>query len=105
MGGKKKLSLKQMERKQRTSRGKKGKKEKTAGFQDKERSGIVPPDPKDEKVIGELENMRVLTPYNVASRFNIRISVAKHFLKQLEEQGLVQMVNGNHNLKIYKAAD
>jgi len=106
MGGKKKLSLKQVERMQ-TRKGKpeKKKKEKTTGFKEKKPSTIVPPDPKNEKIIGELKKMRVLTPYAVASRFNIRISAAKDFLEQLEEHGVIQMVSGNHSLKIYKAAD
>jgi ribosomal protein S25 len=47
--------------------------------------------------------MRVLTPYSVATRFNIRISAAKDFLEQLEENGTIQQVGGNHNIKIYKA--
>jgi ribosomal protein S25 len=38
----------------------------------------------------------------VASRFNIRISAAKDFLEQLEENGAVQLVSGSHNIKIYK---
>lgn len=107
MGGKKKISLKQMERKQRATRGKEGrkKKEKSVGLGEKEQSGIVPPDAADEKVVGELKKMRVLTPYAVASRFNVRMSVAKGFLEQLEEDGVVQLVAGNHSLKIYTAAD
>lgn len=83
----------------------KKKKEKTARFKEKRPSAIVPPDPKNEKIISELKKMRVLTPYAVASRFNIRISAAKSFLEQLEERSVVQMVSGNHSLKIYKAVD
>jgi len=41
----------------------------------------------------------------VASRFNIRISAAKDLLEQLEDNGTVQLVSGNHNIKIYRAAD
>ena len=104
MGGKKKLSLKQMERTQKR-RDKQEKKEKTAGLKEKKPSAIVPPDLKNEKTIDELKKMRVLTPYTVASRFNIRISTAKDFLEQLEEHSIVQMVSGNHTLKIYTAAD
>ncbi|MGC9345495.1 MAG: hypothetical protein ACP5ER_01710 [Candidatus Bathyarchaeales archaeon] len=107
MGGKKKLSLKQMERMQRR-RGeeeKKRKKEKTAASSKEKKSGIIPPDPRNETIISELKKMRVLTPYTVASRLNIRISAAKDFLEQLEENGVIQMVSGNHSLKIYKAAD
>lgn len=60
---------------------------------------------KNEKIVGELKKMPVLTPYAVATRFNIRISVAKDFLEQLEEEGVVQRVSGNHTIKIYKPAD
>jgi small subunit ribosomal protein S25e len=107
MGGKKKLSLKKMERKQRSGRSKKtGKtKGKKVGLGEKDKSGIIPPDPEDENVINEVKKIRVLTPYNVASRFNVRMSVARDLLKQLEERGVVQIVSGNHNLKIYKPAD
>jgi len=106
MGGKKKLSLKQIERMQkRQGKQEKKKKDKTAGFREKKPVAIVPPDPRNEKIIGELKKMRVLTPYAVATRFNIRISTAKDFLEQLEENGVVQMVSGNHSLKIYKPMD
>ena len=108
MGGKKKLSLKQMERmhKKKDEQEKRKKKEKTpASAREKKPSGIVPPDPKNEKIIGELKKMRVLTPYTVASRLNIRISAAKDFLEHLEEHSVIQMVSGDHSIKIYKAAD
>jgi len=105
MGGKKKLGLKQMERVQSRKDDEEKKKKEKAVALSKERkpSGIVPPDPKNEKIVGELKKMRVLTPYAVASRFNIRISAAKDFLEQLEENGVIQLVSGSHNIKIYKA--
>jgi len=108
MGGKKKLTMKQAERMQERKdeeEKEKKKKEKTAGPREKKPLGIVPPDFKSEKILGELAKMHVLTPYAVASRFNIRISAAKDFLEQLEESGKVQLVSGNHNIKIYKPVD
>jgi small subunit ribosomal protein S25e len=103
MGGKKKLSLKQMERMQlKKDEEEKKKKEKAAAPKEKKPSTIVPPDPKNEKIVGELRKMGVLTPYAVASRFNLRISAAKDFLEQLEDEGVVQLVSGSHNIKIYK---
>jgi len=105
MGGKKKLGLKQMERMQ-TKRDEedKKKKEKTATpSRERKSSGIIPPNPKSEKIVGELKKMPVLTPYAVASRFNIRISAARSFLEQLKENGVIEQVGGNHNIKIYKA--
>jgi small subunit ribosomal protein S25e len=106
MGGKKKLSLKQMERMQtKKDEEEKKKKEKTGSSKEKKPSGVIPPDMKSEKIVGELKKMRVLTPYAVASRFNIRISAAKDFLEQLEENGVIQLVSGSHNIKIYKTPD
>ena len=104
MGGKKKLGLKQMERMQeKKDEEDKKKKEKTGPPREKKPLGIVPPDLKNEKIIGDLKKMHVLTPYAVASRLNIRISAAKDFLEQLEDNGTIQLVSGSHNIKIYKA--
>ena len=110
MGGKKKLSLKQMERMQsRKEEEEKEKKKKekaaAASSKDKKSLDVIPPDVKNEKIIGELKKMRILTPYTMATRFNIRISAAKDFLEQLEENGIVQLVSGNHDIKIYKPVD
>ena len=107
MGGKKKLGLKQMERMQekRDQEGKsKEKKEKAGPPKERRTIGVVPPDAKNEKMVNEVKKMNVLTPYAVASRFNIRISAAKDFLEQLEQNGAVQLVSGNHKIKIYKPA-
>lgn len=106
MGGKKKLSLKQMERMQsRKDEEEKKKKDKEKATKEKKPAGIFFPDIKGEKILDDLKKMRVLTPYAVATRFNIRISAAKDFLEQLEEDGLVQLVSGNHDIKIYKTMD
>ena len=104
MGGKKKLGLKQMERMQakRDKEEKEKKKEKAGPPRAKKVIGVIPPDAKSENIVNEVKKMKVLTPYAVASRFNIRISAAKDFLEQLEQNGAVQLVSGNHNIKVYK---
>ena len=105
MGGKKKLGLKQMERMQaKRDKEEKEKKKKEKAEPSKERKtiGVIPPDVKNEKIVNEVKKMNVLTPYVVASRFNIRISAAKDFLEQLEQNGVVQLVSGSHNIKVYK---
>jgi small subunit ribosomal protein S25e len=105
MGGKKKLGLKQMERVQarRDEEEKAEKKKEKAGLTKEKRTiGVIPPDVKNEKIVNEIKKMNVLTPYAVASRFNIRISAAKDFLEQLEQNGAVQLVSGSHNIKVYK---
>jgi small subunit ribosomal protein S25e len=104
MGGKKKLNLKQMERAQdkKDEEDEKKKKEKAGPPKEKRPLSIIAPDLKNEKIMGELKKMNVLTPYAVATRFNVRISAAKDFLEQLQEAGTVHLVSGNHNIKIYK---
>jgi len=109
MGGKKKLTMKQMERmqaKKDEERGRERKERKSGGPTPEKKSiGIIPPDPKSEKVIGELKKLRALTPYAVATRFDLRLSVAKDFLEELERRGVVEYVSGSKNLKIYKPLD
>jgi len=108
MGGKKKLGLKQMERmqdKKDDEDAKKKEKDKDKKGPPKEKRttiNVIPPDAKNDKVIAEIKKMPVLTPYAVATRFNVRISAAKEFLEQLEQNGAVQLVSGSHSLKIYK---
>ena len=106
MGGKKKLGLKQMERMQQKrdeeDKAKGKKKEKAAPPKERRTIGVVPPNAKNEKIVNEVKKMNVLTPYAVASRFNVRISAAKDFLEQLEQNGAVQLVSGSHKIKIYK---
>ncbi len=106
MGGKKKLGIKQMEKQQedKSAEDKKKKEEKKGPPQKKTTISIMAPDVKDQKIVAEVKKMGVLTPYAVASRYNIRISAAKDFLEQLESNGAIQLVSGSHSIKIYKAA-
>lgn len=105
MGGKKKMSLKQMERMQTRQQAKDKKKAAdAAAAKERKAAGVLIPEGSSKKIIEELKRMQALTPYAVASRFNIRISTAKDFLEKLESEGFVQRVGGNHTLKIYKVA-
>ena len=101
MGGKKKLTIKQMARTQERKE-RERKERRLASATDKKSIGIVMPDLKSGKVIGELKKMKALTPYTVATRFDLRLSVAKDFLEELERRGIVEYVSGSKNLKIYK---
>ncbi len=104
MGGKKKLTLKQMERMQKKEP--KGKEKGSGGSAtEKKVAGIIPPDPRSKEVADQLKKMRVLTPYAVATRFDLRLSVARDFLEELEKQGIVEFVSGSKNIKVYKPSD
>ncbi len=107
MGGKKKLGLKQMERqqvKEDEEKATKEKKDKKTG-PPKERKttiNVIPPDVKNDKVVAEVKKMPVLTPYAISTKYNVRISAAKQFLEQLEQNGAVELVSGSHSIRVYK---
>jgi len=110
MGGKKKLGLKQMERQQDKSDDEakaKDKKDKKAGPQKEKRTiiNVIPPDAKNDKIVAEVKKMPVLTPYTVSTKYGVRISAAKVFLQQLEQNGEVKLVSGSHSIKVYKPCD
>jgi small subunit ribosomal protein S25e len=105
MGGKKKRSIKQMTKAQKKDSGKKEKSVATSPSEKKSIPGITPPNLKSDKFVNELKKMNVLTPYSVASRFNVRLSVAKNFLKELENKGMIEFISKSRNLKIYKPVD
>jgi len=101
-GGKKKQSIKQMT-KPKTPKEEKHKDKKQAEAPAAKKSlGLIMPDADDKKVLGELKGLKVLTPSVVASRYNIRLSLANAFLKELEKRKIVEYVSGGKNLKIYK---
>ncbi len=109
MGGKKKRSMKRAERSQKRSVApKKAGKEKGVGAAPGEKKivpRITPPNLRDEKFVAELKRMKVLTPYSVASRFDVRLSIARVLLRELERKGIIEFVSKSRNLRIYKPAD
>jgi len=106
MGGKKKLTLKQMERTaEKKDEGPKRGSKSSGPSPEKKAPGIIQPDIRSDKVIGEIKKMKALTPYTVASRFNLRLSVARDMLDELAQRGMIEYVSGSKNLKIYKPHD
>ncbi len=101
-GGKKKQTLMKMERTQsKTKTPKTSSPSRSAS--ERHISGIAPPD--TEKVLSQIKKIRAITPYEVASRLDLRLSVAKDLLQQLERKGTIEYVSGSKNLKVYKLAD
>jgi len=108
LGGKKKPTLSQAEKAQlRESLKEEGTKETKAKVPTKvERKppSVIMPNPRDERILKEIQKMKVLTPYTVASKFNLRLSIAKDFLEELHRQGVITFVSSGRHLKIYKPA-
>lgn len=101
-GGKKKQSLRQMTKTKKTKESNRKERKSTATPAAKKPLGLTMPDINNKKVVGKLKGMKVLTPYVVASKFNIRLSLAKVFLKELEKRRIIEYISGGKNVKIYK---
>ncbi len=107
-GGKKKKNITQMAKSQDLEdrkgqpKGKEGKAGPSSSASEKRVQGITVPNMKDKKVEKELQAMKVLTPYSVATRFYIRISVARDFLDELQREGLISFVTSGKGTKVYK---
>lgn len=104
MGGAKKRSLSQIEKQQRLQDQKssqQGKSSKTKTF---ERSfgGIELPSVSDKDLSCELAKMRAITPYALAVKYNIKLSIAKDWLGVLEKRGMLQRIVGSSSLQVYK---
>ncbi len=80
------------------------KKSKGKTGSEKKAAGISLPNFDDAKFTGELSKIGALTPYAIASQFNVRLSVARDILEELERRRLVKSVGGNARIKVYKLA-
>jgi ribosomal protein S25 len=80
------------------------KKPKGKPVMEKKARGIDLPDIEDQKFLSELSKMGAITPYALANQFNLRVSVAKDLLEELERKRLVSAVGGNARIRIYRMA-
>lgn len=53
------------------------------------------------KVQEELKKEKIITPYVLASKINVTISVAKKILEELERQGMISQVVKNRRTAVY----
>ena len=96
MPGKK--SLKKME-KQQAAKDKED--QKTKEKRDKIIGAVDIPDATSDEVMGALRGMKAITPTGVASKFNLKVSIAKKLLRELENSGTLELAARSQNLKVY----
>ncbi len=98
MGGRKKPSISQLEKKARKTS--KGKEEKKKVEMTLNASGELTQVSMDA-IIKEVKKMKYVTPYILSSKFGIKMSRAKKVLKTLEAQGILSAYDLNHRVPIY----
>jgi small subunit ribosomal protein S25e len=106
MGGAKKLSMAQAEKQQKMQTGKQEKQPASPKGKptiEKKVGSIELPNLTEKDLLAELSKMRAVTPFQVASKYNVKIGVAKNLLERMAQRGHITMVSRNGSVKIYKA--
>ncbi|RJS90527.1 hypothetical protein CW700_00400 [Candidatus Bathyarchaeota archaeon] len=96
-----KKSLKQMEKQQMLRERKAREREREAARIEKTIGRLDMPDLSSEEFLEQLRRMKVITPTQLASQLNVRVSIAKRALEELRKRRIVDLVSRSHNLKIY----
>ena len=105
MGGRKRPTLSQLEKRMRREREaakKKTKERKT--YEMKLTSKGVLTEFSLDQIIGEVSKMSYITPYVIASKFGLKISRAKVVLRELEKRNIIIAVDKNRRVPIYVPA-
>ena len=108
MGGAKKKSIVSMDKAQKTRDKEQSapQAKKPAKKVEKKIAGIdLPFDPNSKEFLGELKRISAVTPYSLAAKYSLRISVVKDLLEDLEKKGVLRFVSGGSRLKIYTLAN
>lgn len=103
MGGRKKPTISQLEKRARRKMVQEKKEERkrytmTLTSQGKLAEGSY------DQIISEIRKMKYLTPYIIANRFGLKISRAKRVLRELESRGIIKIYDKNRRVPIYVPA-
>jgi small subunit ribosomal protein S25e len=94
MPGKKSLSKVEKTQATKDKAEKKDKRDKIIGT-------VEIPDASSEEVMQALRKMKAITPTSVAAQFNLKVSVAKKMLRDLETAGTLELAASSQNIKVY----
>ena len=105
MGGSKKKSLSKMDKQQKLQAQKRSGKQKKISRRktiDETMKGSGIPNVPTKDLSNELKKMKAITPYALAMKYSIKLSLAKAWLNLLNQKGTIQKIAGSSSLKIYK---
>ncbi|MGB9706063.1 MAG: 30S ribosomal protein S25e [Pyrobaculum sp.] len=104
MGGKKKPTLSQLAKKaekEKAQQAQKGKKEVKKEEAPAKRTVQALDEKVFQAIAREVVGMRVVTPYEVATKYGIKMSVAFKVLRSLRERGDLVLVAKGHRTEVY----
>ena len=104
MGGAKKKSLAQAEKQQQiqTAKQDKAAQKTTKAKPTKTSEANLKSGEIGEDALKELAGIKALTPFSVATKFNVKMSVAKDMLQTLKKRKTIEQVAGGRGIKVYK---
>jgi ribosomal protein S25 len=53
------------------------------------------------ELMDAMKKMKVITPPAIASQFNLKVSVAKKMLEELDAKGTIKLVAHTNNVRVY----
>jgi small subunit ribosomal protein S25e len=105
MGGKTKKSITAMEKQQKLREMKEKKVKEEKKEKEKKISSPLLPLEVVKQLENELNNIKCITPYVIASRFGLKMGVAKIVLKELESRGILKCVARGSRISVYTPAN
>lgn len=103
MGGKTKKPISAMEKQQklREMREKKAKEKEREERREKKITSPLLPLEVAKQLENELNSIKCITPHALATRFGLKIGVAKSVLRELEQRGILRCVAKGSRISIY----
>ncbi|MGQ9720335.1 MAG: eS25 family ribosomal protein [Candidatus Jordarchaeum sp.] len=68
---------------------------------EKEIRNILIDDELKSTIEEEIPKMKMITPTAISGKYNIRISIAKEIISNLENKGKIKLVESNRRIKVY----
>jgi len=100
MGGKKKPTLSQLEKRMRVL-SKRERKRQTRVKEVRKESSLPTLTVPIDAIAKDVKKMRCITPYLIATKYGIKISLAKKVLRELSERNVIKLVDRNRRVDIY----
>ena len=103
MGGKKKPTISQLEKRMKVL-SKREKRRQSRVREVKKERGLPTLNIPINAIAKDVKKMKCITPYLVASKYGIKISLAKKVLRELAERNVIKLVDRNRRVDIYVPA-
>ena len=104
MGEAKKKGRSQIEKAQSSqNKASSAKKRDKVSRTEKKEKAIEVPDIDDQRLT-KIREMGVVTPFSIATQFNIRVGTAKDLIQELVRRKVIECVGGNGRIRVYRIA-